>query len=702
MTMTPRLRALTAPRSVALIGASGTAGRLTARPQTFLQKHGYSGDIYPVNPGRTEIMDIPAYASVEDILEPVDHAYVLLGTDGVEAAVASCARAGIPVVSVLADGFAEAGEEGRLKQERLVAIADEAGIMLIGPNSTGVADSRSHFICTSNAAFAAQTLPRGRFAAISQSGSMIGTILSRGAARGLGFSTFVSVGNEAQTGVAEIGEVLLDDPGTDGFVLFLETLRRPEAFTRFADAAHRAGKPILAYLVGKSEEGRALSVSHTGALTGGAAALESFLDFNGVQRVDVFESIIEAPAAIMKARQSRQTREGSDRPRTVTVVSTTGGGGAMVVDQLGLRGVSVAGCSAEARAALTAKKVPLGHGKLVDVTMAGTNYETMKSVISTLAADPETGLLLAVIGSSAQFNPELAVKPIVDAVAEAPEGAAPVLALPLPDAPQALEFLAAGGVPAFRSVEACAEAAALALAEPRFNRSPAPTLPEAVAEIIDGAPDGVMHEVAAGAVFTALGVDGPQQVFVEGDAALPTSLPFAFPVVAKLVSADLPHKTEVGAIRVGIKDAAELASAVSEMRASATRHAPDARIAGVLIQEMRRGLGEALIGLTTDPLVGPVVTVAMGGTLAEIYKDAVVRPAPVSVSTATDMIAEVRGFASLRGYRGAPAGDLAALAKAVAAVSSLAAAPRVSEAEINPVLVNEHGVVRLDALIRLG
>lgn len=694
-----KLRALTAPRSVALVGASGTAGRLTARPQTFLLKHGFNGDIYPVNPGRSEIMDLPAYARVEDILEPVDHAYILLGTDGVEPALVTCAEAGVPIVSVLADGFAEAGEEGRRRQERLVAIADEAGIMLLGPNSTGVADTRSHFICTSNAAFAADRLPKGRFAALSQSGSMIGTLLSRAAARGLGYATYVSVGNEAQTGVAEVGEILLDDPGIDGFVLFLETIRRPEAFERFAAAAHAAGKPVLAYLVGRSEEGRALSVSHTGALTGGAEALDSFLAANGVLRADVFETLIEAPSAIMTAHRARTAA--SERPQSVTVVTTTGGGGAMVVDQLGIRGVDVSGGSAEARAGLTAKQIPLGHGKLIDVTMAGTNYETMKAVISTLASDPETGMLLAVIGSSAQFNPELAVKPIVDAVAEAPVGAAPVLALPLPDAPEALLLLGEGGVPAFRAVESCAEAVALALAEPLVTPRASGPLPDEVSRVLAQAPAGVMHEAAAGAIFRALGVDAPEQILLAADAPAPSGVPFAFPVVAKLVSGDLPHKTEAGAVRVGIADAGALALAIAEMRESAARHAPEARIEGVLVQEMKRGLGEALIGLSRDPLVGPVITVAMGGTLAEIYRDAAVRPAPVSPETAAEMIAEVRGFASLRGYRGAPAGDLDALARAVSAVSCLAVEPRVAEAEINPMLVCETGVVLLDALIRI-
>jgi hypothetical protein len=211
-----------------------------------------------------------------------------------------------------------------------------------------------------------------------------------------------------------------------------------------------------------------------------------------------------------------------------------------------------------------------------------------------------------------------------------------------------------------------------------------------------------MDEVEAGAVFAALGMARPAGIVIQSGAALPETLPFAYPVVAKLVSPDLPHKTEAGAVRVGVMDRHALAEAIADMLASAAAHAPGFRFKGILIQEMRTGLGEALAGFTRDPLAGPMVTVGMGGVLAEIYRDASVRPAPVSIETAREMIAEVKGFALFRGFRGKPRGDLEALARAVCAVSMLAACDRVAEAEINPALVKPEGegVVPLDALIR--
>lgn len=692
-------RALIAPESVALVGVSGSTGRLTSRPLEFLQRNGWQGRICPVNPSRDEIAGLPCWKQVSDIPGGVDHAYILLNAEPAIAALEDCARAGVKVVSLLADGFAEAGDEGRARQERLMRIADEAGILLVGPNSTGVVATQSGFVCTTNAAFKTDDIRPGRLAVLSQSGSVIGTMLSRGQAQGTGFSVLISTGNEAGAGVGRLGQLLLDDPQTDGFILFLETIRDRAALAEFARGAAARGKPVVAYRVGRSDEGQALSVSHTGALTGSARSVSALLRASGIHEVESFDALIPVAGTLAHSRLQ------PGRPRAVTVVSTTGGGGAMVIDQLALRGVPIAGLSDAARATLQARDIPLGHGKLVDVTLAGTRYDSMKAVIQTLSADPETGLLLVVIGSSAQFSPELAVAPIVDACAEAGGAIAPVMAFPLPHAPESLAMLAAGGIPAFHSVESCAEAIARMFDPLPVAAAPdATALPDAITAQLAGLPAGVQDEVTSGAVMAGLGLRGPRAVLLDPASELPAQLDIPFPVVAKLVSADLPHKTEAGAIRIAIPDRAALIEAIAAMRASAQAHRPGYRLRGILVQEMCRGLGEALIGLTRDPVAGPMVTLAAGGILTEIYRDSAVRPAPLDLTTAEAMVAEVKGLVPLSGYRNRPKGDLAALAQAVVAVSQLALAGRVEEAEVNPVLVlpEGEGVVMLDALLHLG
>ncbi|WP_420403726.1 acetate--CoA ligase family protein [Nisaea sp.] len=690
------LDALVSPASVAIIGASNTETKLTARPMRFLKRHGYQGRIYPVNPARDTVLGEKAWPSVSAIPERVDFAYILLDAAPAIEALRDCAAAGVRIAVILADGFAEAGEEGERRQREVRRIAEEAGMLLIGPNSMGVVHAASGFAATTNAAFGAAEIGRGRLAVISQSGSVIGTLLSRGAARDIAFSTFVSVGNEAAAGVGEIGEILVDHDGIDGFLLFMETIRNRDALAAFAAKAHAAGKPVVAYMIGKSEEGQALSVSHTGALTGSADAVAALLRSIGIRKAEQLETLLEAPGALAKARLRPH------RPKTATVIATTGGGGAMVVDQLSARGVEIAGASAATKTHFADRGIPSGHGKLVDVTLAGARYEVMKEAVSTLIRDPETGVLIVAIGSSAQFDPELAVKPIVDAVAEAPADAAPVLAFPLPHAPDSMRLLEAGGVATFRTVESCAETVAMLMGGAAPAMAPTASVPAPAAALIDKLAPGTTDEVTSAAIFHALGLRGPRQLVLAPDLPLPDDLPFAYPVVAKLVSPDLPHKTDAGAIKIGIADRTGLETAVAEMRASAERHLPGFRLTGILVQEQAKGLGEALIGLSRDPVAGPVVTVAMGGVMTEIYRDSAVRPAPVGVEEARKMVGEVKGFALLRGFRGRPEGDLEALARAVSALSLLAGDPRVEEAEVNPVLVLEDGagVVMLDALVR--
>lgn len=693
------LRGLIAPRSVALVGASATVGKLTARPLSFLQAQGYQGKVFPVNPTRPDIMGLTAYPSVSEIPEPVDHAYIMLGTEGAIDALEDCAKAGVSVVSILADGFAEAGHEGQRRQQRLAQIADEAGILLIGPNSTGVVGAHAGFACTTNAAFRVDRIVPGDIAVLSQSGSLIGTILSRGAARGAAFSNFVSVGNEAGAGVGEIGKLMLRDPNTHGFALFMETIRNPDALAAFAAEARTLGKPIVAYMIGRSDEGQALSVSHTGALTGSREAVSAFLRDIGIFQADHFETLIDAPHALTRCKPH------PTRPRTATVVSTTGGGGAMLIDHISAKGIEIAGCSEAARTHLTSQDIPLGSGKLIDVTLAGTKYEVMKEVITTLINDPETGVLLVAIGSSAQFNPELAVQPIIDAVAEADANAAPVMAFPLPHAPESLDMLREGCVPAFHAIEPCVETLSFLLTPDRavVTAEIAP-LPRAVTQMLDQMSSSILDEVTSAEMFEHLGVPKPRQVVLAGDDETIPELDFDFPVVAKLISPDLPHKTDAGAIKVGIPDAQSLPQAIREMKASARAYTPDHRLTGVLIQEMKSGLAEVLIGLTRDPLVGPVITVGMGGVMTEIYRDTAVRPAPVTLETAREMLSEIRGMALLTGFRGKPAGDLDALAQAIANISKLAMYDKISEAEINPLIVGEEGqgVTLLDALVRLS
>ncbi|MFK7965674.1 MAG: acetate--CoA ligase family protein [Burkholderiaceae bacterium] len=700
------LRALTRPESVAIIGASDDQAKLQARPMRFLARHGFAGQVLPINPGRSTVLGLPAWPDLGAAPGPIDHAYVLLNTEAAVEAVSACAAQGVKAVTVLADGFAESGPAGIARQQKIAAIARSANMLLIGPNSTGVVDTRSGFSCTTNAAFATDKPPAGKMAVISQSGSMIGAVYSRGRARGLGFSTLISVGNEALAGVAELGNLLLDDPGHDAFLLFMETVRNPQALAAFAHRAHDLGKPVVCYMIGRSDEGQALSATHTGAMMGSGKAVSSFFRRHGIVEVENFEALLEAPGALLRRAAL------ADRPRHVTVLTTTGGGGAMVVDKLGEHGVAIAGCSVQTRQALEAQQIPLGHGKLIDVTLAGARYESMKAVVSTLIADPHTGALLVAIGSSAQFEPERAVKPLIDAVAAAPATAAPVLAFPLPHAEQSLRLFSEAGIPAFQTLESCVESVAMLMRddvlEPRLTTEQVKS-PGIGSELsaclsrIEPRANGLLNEVEAGVVFAAAGLSPPPQIFVRAGESVPDNLPIELPAVVKVVSADLAHKSDVGGVQLNLASIDEVRDAVSAVQDNVRAQQPDAQIDGVLIQAMQTGIQEMLVGLTRDPLVGPMLTVGFGGINTEIYSDTVVQPAPVSALAAKKMVQALRGAPLLNGYRGKPLADINALIDAIVAVSEFASIEQIEEAEINPLLVckQEQGVVMLDALVRV-
>ena len=693
-----RLTALTNPRSVALIGVSSDAERVTARPLSYLLKHGFEGQVYPVNPSSKRLQGVETLASINDAPEAVDHAYILLDRNRAVTAFEDCVNAGVQCISILADGFAESGVEGASLQRVLSERAKETGTLLLGPNSMGIADTRTRFVCTTNAAFAADELISGRFAVVSQSGSLIGAILSRGAAVGIGFSTLVSVGNEAHDDVASIGRLLLNDPDTDAVLLALETIRDADAFVAFAQEAHKCGKPIVAYIYAMSKEGKALSTSHTGALVGSARALQALMKDCGVHVVDVFEALFEAPGAI-RAIDSRI----GNRPKTVTVVSTTGGGGAMVVDRLSLRGIAMTPCPEGARRRLHALDISVPATRLVDVTLAGTHYETMRRVVDEIASDPETGVVVTAIGSSAQFQPQLAVKPVVD-VASRNNTCAPILAFAVPEATNALREFNACGIPAFRTLESCIDTIASAFSIRDPVAPAAPKISAATGAAVADLGPGVHSEEVAYGVFETLGIPACQRSLLALGQEHPDALPFPFPVAAKLVSPSLPHKTEAGAVRLGIRGHCELCDAIQTFENLVDARGIADDVEGILIQPMLNGLAEVLIGLNRDPVVGAMITVGMGGRLAEIYDDVSVRRAPVTLETASEMLEEVCGFAILRGYRNLPVGDTRALADTVATFSALAVIPRVQEAEINPLLVHEEGagVTMLDALLVLS
>jgi acyl-CoA synthetase (NDP forming) len=675
---------------VALIGASGDATKNTSRPQRFLRKHGFTGAVFPINPGRDEIFGERAYPDLRAVTAPVDHAFIMVPAQSVSEAIAQCCEKRVPVVTIFSDGFAETGAAGRKQQDALLKLARASGVRLLGPNCIGLLDVHSRLVLSVNAVLEDAQIRPGATAIVSQSGSMMGALMSRGLGRGTGFSKLVSVGNESDLAVGEITDLLVDDADTRIILLFMETIRDAERLARAARRAFDAGKPVVVFKLGRSEVGVELASSHTGAMTGSDDTAGAFFRANGMLRVDLLETLFELPALILGRKPGARHR--------VAAMTTTGGGAATVVDRLGTLGVEVVPPTDEVVARLARQKIGITRARLTDLTLAGAKKEIYSAVLNELLASDHCDLVLAVVGSSAQFQPHIAIDPIL----EATRGDKPLAVFCAPQADASLALLGKAGIAGFRTPEACADA----IRAWRDWRAPLPVPAADAARVasaralLGGKPR--LNEQEACRVFGTLGVPAaPSETITAPEQAIGLD----FPVVAKILSPDIVHKTEARAVRLNVASGKELAAACEEILVNARAYKKDARIEGVLVQRMEKGLAEVILGYKRDPQVGPVVVLGVGGVLAEIYRDLALRIAPVTEEEAGRMIEEVKGLAVIRGYRGLPRGDTAALARAVSAFSQLAhLEPRVSEAEINPLIVKPegNGVVAVDGLLVLA
>jgi acyl-CoA synthetase (NDP forming) len=605
-------------------------------------------------------------------------------------AIEDCAADGLQVATVLYAGIAARGHSVSRRLDALAAAATRAGIRVLGPNSLGVVNVPGRMALSANAVFEQETLLPGAVSVISQSGSMLGAIVTRAQARGLGFSKLVSVGNECDLGVGDLVDLQVDDPGTRVILLFLEALRDAPRLAAAARRAFEAGKPIIAYKLGRSTASRELALSHTGAMTSPDDIADAFFHAHGIVRVTVFEALFEAVHFILGQRPSSRRR--------LAAVTVSGGAAAMVLDSLPPDSVELVPPSDAIITRLAQQNIRISRETVIDLPMGRADGGAYAAVLAALLDSGHCDLVLAVQGSNASYQPES----VRDRILAAGQANKPLAVFLGPRAEEAGRILQAHGVAAFHSPESCADAiraytawrapvSPLVIHEPDRTRIQA-----AVATAGYGQP----NEAGAHRMMHALGI--PVAPFH----AVKTSterIDLPFPVAAKILATDIAHKTNIGGVILDIASHAALQQQIDALLQRMTKAYPHTEIDGVLVQTMQRGIAEVSIGFRHDAEIGPVVVLGMGGIYAELMPHRVVRCAPLSLETAMDMIAALPAAALLRGYRGQPAGDINALAGALHSLSLLALAqqPRVLEAEINPLIVKTDGVVAVDALVRL-
>lgn len=681
------------PTSVAVVGASSDSERIGGRVLRFLLEAGYQGRVYPVNrSGAAEIQGLPAYASVSEIPGTLDQAVIVVPAGGVEAALQDSIAKGVKCVLVLTSGFAEIGPEGRAQQDRLLAMCRAAGVRLVGPNSLGLLNVDTRYFATFSTALNGLQPRPGPISLATQSGAFGSCTYAMASLRGLGFSKIVATGNEADVDVAECIDYLAEDPNTRVICAALESCRDGNRLRRALLKAASAGKPVLIMKVGRTELGAAAASTHTGSLAGNDAVFDTVFAECGAYRPHSIEEMLDiAYLCSVTGRLPANADMG--------VMTSSGGIGVLMADHAGDLGLAmpplpeagvratlellpfaVAANPLDVTAQITA--VPDGIARSIELMLTHGTYATVFAYLASAGLSPQ------------RFESTIASLAAVKA--RHPEKDMVMVMASLPEVDRRLEAL---GIPVFgdpsRAVKALAGAAAVVTRRRALYR-----LPD---EHTAGAPLGeVATEAAAKRVLGEAGLPVLAERLCAGaDEAAAAAEAMGFPVVAKIASPDIAHKTEIGGVILNLPDADAVRTAHATLLQRAREALPTARLDGVLIAPMLKGGVETILGVHMDPTFGPMVMFGAGGTAVELYRDVAFASAPLDATSARALVGRVRSSALLRGWRGAPAADEGALVDALCHLSAfaLAHADEIESIDINPLVVREKGAFCLDAVI---
>jgi len=704
MDLTPLMK----PKSIGVIGASQRIGRAT-RVIVNLQRFGYAGRIFPINPKYPEILGLPCYPDLASTPEVPDAVVVAIPGADVPALLATAVERGVRGAVVLASGFAEAGPAGRARQAELERLAAERGLLICGPNCYGVFNVRTGSAMFS-ADFIGQPQP-GSIGLISQSGGFSHAIaehLMR--QRGLGLSYVVSCGNQAGVTVEDYVEFLVDDDETAVVGVFVEGFKQPAKLRAVAARARERGKPIVALKVGRSENARQAMLAHTGSLAGTPEIIEAALRQSGIVQVTTLNEMMDTLAVMAAAKDFR-------RPGwRVAVLSGLGGECGRVADAAHAAGVDLPPLSKTSADAIT-RFMPDFATPRNPLDGTGAMYENaalFPQMIAVLLRDDAIDVLAvnfrANVPAPGGWAPSRPFSENLRDALKTPNDRLVVAFSSFAGADldqEVVRTLGEAGIPFLAGTET----AVLALRHLRDYRraldgarAPA-TAAEAHAEAAAAAAHVLGNEHAM-ALLRQFGIPLVETIAAKNaDDAVAAAGRVGYPVVVKIDSPDILHKSDVGGVRVGCADAEAVRRAVDEMLGGVRRRAPNARIDGVLVQPMVRGGVEMIVGVKRDPVFGPAIVCGIGGVFVEVMRDVAVRVPPIDRAEALAMVAELRGSALLRGARGRPPADVGALADTLVRVATLADAQRerLLALDINPLLVLEEGrgVVAVDWLVEL-
>ena len=691
------------PESIAVLGASPDLHRIRGRLLHQLRENDFPGRILPINPSYQEIAGLKCFPSIGAVGTPIDLALIAIPAASVAAAVEECAKAGVKNTLIISSGFAEEGGAAGFMQDELIAVTRKYGIRACGPNCEGYFNTMGKVATTFSPTVETQEDPHAvyvsdkRIGVIAQSGGIGFSLFNRGKAAGLAFSYVISTGNEADLGMADFLDYMIEDPHTHAVMLFCEAVRNGPAFVAALEKARRLGKPVIAIKVGKSDAGGRATASHTASLSGSTTAYRAIFDRYGVIEAEDPDEAVAIAGVMVTCPLPKGRRVG--------VVTVSGGGGAWMADTMSAHGLLVPRLSDETQASLRPLMPSYGaSGNPVDVTAQGTNTgPAMMTVMEHLADSDEIDMLVIVSSLASTTRASLDAERVKATVARCGK---PMTAWTYTLPSEFGRNAAAGcGLAVHTDLRACglafgklasyAEAIARPLPEP-FTPVPGALYP--------GLPK-VVPEHLAKQVLAAWLPEPREKLVASAEAAADAAGVLGFPVVLKVQSSELPHKTEAGGVRLNLSDRASVAAAYNAMLADVARYKPGAAIDGMLVQKMAPKGHELVIGMVNDTTFGPIVMVGMGGVTVELFGDVVHSPAPIDEAEADRMIRSLKSSRLLTGFRGAAPIDLAPVARLVAALSraALTLKDQVEEFELNPVILHADGsgLTVADALVMM-
>jgi acyl-CoA synthetase (NDP forming) len=691
-----------APDSIALIGASRDLEKIPGRLLSMLRKNQFPGRIYPINPNYGDIDGLKCYPSIADVGQPIDLAVVIIPARAVLGALEQCAAAGVKNAVIISSGFAEEGGDSAAMQDAIVALAKKTGMRISGPNAEGFYSEVQRVAATFSPTVDIKPgehrliATRRRIGIVAQSGGIGFAIFNRAKALGIALSYVVSAGNESDLGAGEFLEYMVQDASTDVILLFIEGIRDVDKFLAAARRAAETGKPVIVTKVGRSGAGERAAASHTASMAGWSAAYDAvFAKYGFIVSNDLDEAV--TIAAVLTTNPLPK----GDR---VAVLTVSGGAGIWGADTVSMQGMQVPELSKSFQDEIGRLLPSYGSARNpIDVTAQGVHSGGLQKSIDLLDVSHEVDALLVVQSFSSDTRmpfKQAQLKPVIDAQNK------PIVfySYTLPSQ-FARNELAASGVVVLSGLTHVGVAMRRMVEYSRFRLAPpansnALPSPDLSAHL----KSSTLSEADSKALLRDAGIAVPDEVLVTGKDALDQAIArVGFPLVMKIQSPDIPHKSEVGGVRVGIATKGEVFLAYEALTESARRHRPNAALQGVLVGPMAKKGVEIIVGTMQDATFGPMVMVGLGGITTELFRDVVYRPAPVSAGEAAGMLAELKAAPLLNGFRGAAKADVPALSHLISQVSVLAAASRdhISEIEINPVLVHPEGqgVTIVDALV---